>query len=165
MDLYDTNEFRATSKWPYAVCSGCIVYRVTDKVAEVLLLKRDAQNNRTEENFLTYHLPKGHVAFNESLPQAAIRETLEEAGCTVESQTYLGALQKQYVYKDKNFSRTFHFFAALWKNDVSAIDQEHDSKIWIPIDEAETLLAAPNPKGEDEVVIRLKRYLELTNAS
>ena len=163
MQLYDINEFRATKNWPYAVCAGCVIYRTTAQgVAEVLLLKREAENDRTVEDFITYHLPKGHNNVNETLMQTAVREALEETGSKVDIQTYLGALTKEYTYKNNFCSRTFHYFAAKWQADVQAMDSEHDERLWAPINQAEKMLGAPNPKGEDELIRRFKTFMELT---
>lgn len=128
----------------------------------MLLLKRAAENTLTAEDFITYHLPKGHNEFNETLLETAVRETGEEAGCSVEIQTYLGTLNKEYTYKGNFYSRAFHYFAALWQQDIGVMDQEHDEKVWVSIDEAGKLLGKPNPKGEDELIRRLKKFLELT---
>lgn len=165
MNLYDANEYRATKNWPYAVCAGCLIYRVHGNEPEVLLLSRDADNEITAEDFLTYHLPKGHLRFDETLVEAAVREVREETGSLVEVETYLGALTKEYTYKDNRYNRTFHFFAAKWIESVQDMDSEHDGSKWTKLREAEELLALPNPKGEDEIVRRFKRYLELTNAA
>ena len=162
MQLYSTDEYRASKKWPYAVCAGCIVYKQTATGIQVLLLERAAENERTEQDVATYHLPKGHVGFNETLMQTAVREVKEETGCSVEIETYLGALQREYIYKGDNFNRTFHFFAAALQSEESGMDDEHDGKFWVNPDNAVKLLGKPNPKGEDEVVYRFIQYLELT---
>lgn len=161
MHLYDTDEYRATKDWPYAVCAGCLVYRGSGDNIELLLLKRDADNEISAEDFLTYHLPKGHLKFDETLVDAATREVLEETGAVVDIQTYLGALTKEYAYKGSVYNRTFHFFAAQWQSDTSVMDNEHDAREWVPLEEAEELLGQPNPKGEDDIVRRFKKYLEL----
>lgn len=165
MKLYDTNEFRATAEWPYAVCAGCVVYRKNEGSTEILLLERTAENDMTAEDFVTYHLPKGHVRFTETLVDAAVRETREELGCEAQLQTYLGAIQKEYVFKGINYNRTFHFFAAKWQKDVADIDEEHDSRLWVALEDAQKILGLPNPKGEDELIKRFKKFLELEHAA
>lgn len=166
MQLYDTNEYRATKNWPYAVCAGCVIYKIdAHGNAEVLLLKREVENERSEEDFVTYHLPKGHNASNETLMQTAKREATEETGSKVNIVTYLGALTKEYTYKNNLCNKTFHYFAAIWIADVRKMDDEHDEKLWVNVNQAEELLGKPNPKGEDELIRRFKKYLELTNAA
>lgn len=163
MQLYDVNEFRASKNWPYAICAGCVIFRKdSSNKVEVLLLKRLAENTHTAEDFVTYHLPKGHNQLNETLLETAVRETTEETGSRVRTQTYLGALNKEYTYRGDFYSRTFHYFAALWEADTGEIDQEHDEKVWVSLDDAEKLLGPPNPKGEDEIIRRFQKYLELT---
>lgn len=162
MLMYESNEYRASKDWPYAFCSGTVVYRSIKGKTEVLLLVMSAQNDRTEENFVTYHLPKGHVCFHETIIEAAKRETLEETGAEVDIKTYLGAIQKEYKFRGNLFNKSFQYFAAEWVKDVRTIDDEHDSREWVDIDKAIKLLGKPNPKGEDEIVRRLKKFLEIT---
>lgn len=162
MELYDANEYRATDDWKFEISAGCIVYRVRDTV-EVLLLKRDPEHEYSTTDYPTYHLPKGHVGFAETLDHAALRETKEEAGCTAILKTYLGPLQKEFTHPAHrtHIDKTIHYFAAEWQSNLPGIDMEHNDKLWVPIDEAEGKLGPPNPKGEDEIVRRLKDALEL----
>jgi len=161
MQLYPTNEYRASKHWPYAICAGCVVYKQTPRGIQILLLERSADNERTEQDVVTYHLPKGHVGLGETLLQTALREVKEETGCEVAVQTYLGALQSEYSYKGDTFSRTFHFFAAIYQSEKDTMDKEHDAKSWVSLEQAIRLLGAPNPKGEDEIVRRLQKFLEV----
>lgn len=166
MQLNDSNEYRATKEWPYAISAGCIVFRKIDTKVEVLLLVRDSSKiewGRSQNQKLSYHLPKGHCGFNETLAQAAVRETQEEAAVEGEVQTYLGARTDIFVHPNTQYptDKTVHYFALLWKNDLPGMDSEHSSKTWVSIEEAEKLLGKPNPKGEDELIRRFKKYLEV----
>lgn len=165
MKLYDVNEFRASEKWPYSVSAGCVVYRKSQSGTEVLLLRREPTHSHNYSTEPSYNLPKGHVAFDETLLTAAERETEEEAGVEVDIQTYLGTKfwDTVHPFHGVNVKKTVHYFAALWKNDLPGIDDEHDEKVWVSPDEAEKLLGKPNPKGEDEIIKRLKDFLELHN--
>lgn len=169
MDLYDGNEYRATTRWPYSIGAGCVVFRLEDGMVEVLLLVRDASPQFTELNqglATTYHIPKGHANVDETLQQSAIRETAEEAGVDVNIRTYLGTKTDTFVHPKANIKnvKTVHYFAAEWLGDSTSGDHEHSSKTWVTLDEAKKLLGAPNPKGEDEIIERLKKYLELMEA-
>lgn len=168
MDLYESNELRATKQWPYAVSAGCVVYRFDSDSVEVLLLERFFSSNPEYSSGVNYNLPKGHVAREETLESAAIRETEEEAGCKVVVQTYLGALVRDFthpshgVYNDK----TVHYFAGLWQDDLEGIDSEHDSRSWFGLDEAIKLLRTTNERKEEYLIVqRLQKFLELKNAA
>lgn len=165
MLLYDSGEFRASKNWPYALTSGCIVYRLGDGGAKVLLLKREEGHPNNLAVGENYNLPKGHVGVGGNVIETAIRETLEEAGCKVEIKTFLGEIFHEFmhpVHKMLN-KKTTLYFAAEWVDDVQKTDNEHDSAEWVEIDHAIKLLGKPNPKGEDEIVKRLKKFLELSN--
>lgn len=163
MKLYSVNEFRASSKWPYAISAGSVVYKKTAvNEIEVLLLKRDPGNAFNQLPATSYHLPKGHVNFNEALEHAAVRETQEEAAVDVVLTGYLGVLQRDYIHPvhKTRTNKTVHFFAAEWVKDLAQQDDEHDGKTWVSTSEAIKLLGAPNPKGEDEIIQRLQQYLK-----
>lgn len=163
MQLYDTNEFRASRDWPYAISAGCVVYRHGESGLEVLLLKREAAHSHNFTQEVSYNLPKGHIEFDETIARAAERETNEEAGVSIHIQTYLGTKFWDIMHPVHHVSiqKTVHYFAARWESDLPSMDAEHDEKIWVSFEQAETLLGSPNPKGEDELIHRLKIFLEL----
>ena len=170
MKLYKENEYRATDKWPYAISAGCVVYRKTQDSFEVLLLPRDNTTNkwgRDGGQRLSHHLPKGHVGFNETLIQAAQRETTEEAGVSAEIESYLGSREDNFKHPNTGIvtCKTVHYFAASWQNDLKIKDNEHDNPIWVSLEVAENLLGPPMPKCEDEIIRRLRSFLELTDES
>jgi 8-oxo-dGTP pyrophosphatase MutT (NUDIX family) len=166
MLLYESNEYRASKDWPYALTAGCMVYRSCETGFQVLLLKRKKGHPNNLVDAVSYNLPKGHVSVSEKLTDTAQRETEEEAGCKVEIKTFLGEIYHEFQHPvHKNFNKkTTLYFAAEWKRDIDKIDEEHDEKVWVDIDDAIRLLGPPNPKGEDEIVQRLKKFLELSSA-
>ena len=169
MKLYETKDVRASNNWPYAIAAGCVVYRDFAGVLKVLLLKRlGGHPNDPNQNSVTYNLPKGHVSVDESLVDAAVRETKEESGVTVKVQTYLGSTTHEFIHPKYNMlnSKTTHYFAASWVTDDSVMDGEHDSVQWVDFDEAKRLLSDPGVKRDEAKFIqRLEKYLELTDAS
>jgi 8-oxo-dGTP pyrophosphatase MutT (NUDIX family) len=166
MKLYDSGEYRATKQWPYSISAGCCVFRSNGSRIEVLLLLRRAgEYPQFKDNDAdTYHLPKGHSGFNERIDEAAIRETEEEAGVTVRLETYLGTRHWVVTHPVHKLpvDKTTHYFAAEWQSDLPEKDDEHSGAIWASLEDAEKLLGPPNPKGEDEIVRRLKTFLEIT---
>jgi ADP-ribose pyrophosphatase YjhB (NUDIX family) len=171
MLLYDEGEYRASENWPYAISAGCVVYRYNEGGSyDLLLLSRDYAHNiysAGDTSRPSYHLPKGHVNFNESLEAAAMRETEEEIGAEVELTGYLGCLKQVFDHPrdDKVNDKVIHYFAASWRSDTEKTDNEHDGREWASLTKAEELLGQPNPKGEDEIIRRLKKFLELTSAT
>lgn len=169
MKPYDTKEIRATKDWPYAVAAGCVVYRTVNGEIEILLLRRESGHpNDPNQTEASYNLPKGHLAVGESLEVAALRETQEEAGVSVEIETYLGATIHEFVHpRHKMFnSKTTHYFAAKWQADMSSMDHEHDDKEWVTLEQAEKLLSAPGVRrNEAQFITHLKDYLELAGAA
>lgn len=165
MLMYESNEYRASKDWPYAISAGCVVYRHSKDGFEVLLLKRGAGHRANRMGGDQFNLPKGHVEHNETIEQSALRETAEEAGCEVKTVTYLGSILWDITHPIHKIhvEKTVHYFAAEWQKDLEGIDDEHDEKVWVSLDEAEKLLGKPNPKGEDEIVKRLKKVLELSS--
>ncbi len=170
MLMYESNEYRASKDWPYAIAAGCVVYKTQGKKVEVLLLTRDFDHDaysagNTDQP--SYHLSKGHVNLNETLEDAAKRETEEELGAKVSITGYLGSLHHDFNHpRNRNTTdKTIHYFAAEWIDDVKKTDNEHDGREWVLLDEAIKLLGVPNPKGEDEVIKRLRVLLDITNGN
>lgn len=169
MELYESGEYRAIEGWPYAISAGCVVYRQSDQgEVEILLLVRDGRKsdyNRDKSQIISYHLPKGHCKISELLTETAKRETAEEAGVEVAIITYLGIREDDFIppLTSIRTRKTVHYFAAQWRKDLQGHDHEHTDTKWVFVDEALELLGAPNPKGEDEIVRRLKKFLILSD--
>ncbi len=168
MNTTHTDEYRATATWPYAISAGCVVYRRVDGVLHILLLKRAAGDfpQLLDGDKDTFHLPKGGVARNETLEQAALRETAEEAGVTVAIRGYLGSKINQWnSHHGFRQHKTVHYFAGEWQRDLAAMDAEHSEKLWMPYQAAYDLLSKQaNPKEEQRFVQHLHQFLELQGA-
>ena len=168
MKIYDSSEYRATVDWPYSISAGCIVYRLVDGVPEVMLLKREVGHSHNPQDIAIYSAPKGHNEFDETLIQTALRETEEESGSVATIETYLGSTLRSFYHPVYNvpIDKATHYFAGLWQKDTNQMDGEHDGKLWLTPEEAIRLLEETStPRGEAEMVRRLLKFLELTNAS
>ncbi|MBP9821212.1 NUDIX domain-containing protein [Candidatus Saccharibacteria bacterium] len=145
-------QYMASKNSPYHITSGAVVYRISNKNIEFLLLVRKEQCGNT------YHLPKGTVFLGESLEDAAKREVLEETGALVDLQTYIGAVTKQFNYKDCNYDKTSHYFVAKFVKFVAKHDSEHDDIIWANANKAIELLNK-SPKSEALFVERTVNFV------
>lgn len=122
---------------------------------EVLLLVRETEPDGSPGGF---HLPKGTLEPSETLVQTAERETEEESGWRVEAYFYLDAICNEFTNPDGTHCRkTVHYFLARPIRDSGILDEEHDSRKFVPCDKAIKLLARM-PKQEGTIV---KKALEV----
>jgi len=82
-----------------------------------------------------YNQPAGHIEDNETVVEAAIRETLEETGYTVSIESFIGI----YIYKAPSNGVTYHrycFKADIVDYDPNAIlDDGIIEACWLSLDE------------------------------
>lgn len=97
------------------------------------LLVEERINNRNVLN-----QPAGHVEANESLPQAAIRETLEETGWHVKPTALLGLYSYTTHCKTMTFYRTAFIAEAIQFNDSHPIDPAILRTHWLTFDEIQS---------------------------
>lgn len=84
-----------------AVSAGGIIIRHTDSDIELLLIR--------DKRYTAWVVPKGHVEYGETLEQAALRESKEEAGVTkAEIIKKLGQFHR-YVTRASEW-KTIHYF-------------------------------------------------------
>ena len=93
-----------------------------------------------------FNQPAGHVECGETLIQAALRETMEETGHSVEIQSLLGI----YTYTPPMFpDRTYFRFCFLAKDIQHHIDAQLDTDIvgtaWMTLDELKESARARSP--------------------
>lgn len=153
--------YRATRLWPYHLAAGGALFRPAAGRAEYLLLYRAA--GRRGRPYPTWHLPKGTVDAGESLEAAALREVEEESGETGRIIAYLGSLHGSWrdIERDHQVDKTSLYFLMLHTGAGSAsMDDEHDAGEWRPAGEAMELLAR-EPKGEQAIIERAERFLQL----
>lgn len=102
--------------------------------------------------------PAGHLEENESLIQAAERETLEETGCVVKIVGVLGV----QLFTSPNNGVTYHrttFSAELERQTDAELDQGILQAIWLSQPEAKTYSAPPRSPLVFEALDRFQRGL------
>lgn len=132
--------------------AGTLLFRWTPTGAEVLLVHPSGNYNRQAP----WSIPKGEPEANESLEQAARRETLEETGVEASGLVPLGAIQYRKSRKQ------VHCFAGAapssvephpvsWENDRAEFLPWERARQWIHPDQAELLdrLAAMWQRGSE----------------
>lgn len=92
-----------------------------------------------------YNQPAGHVEADETLIQAAVRETLEETGWQVEITNLLGI----YTYTPPMFpDRTYYrfcFWAKPIQDTKQALDQDIIQAVWLSLDQLKESARARSP--------------------
>ena len=93
-----------------------------------------------------FNQPAGHVEADETIIEAALRETMEETGYEVEVQSLLGI----YTYTPPMFpDRTYYRFCFLGKDIKHHADAKLDTDIigavWMTLDELENSARARSP--------------------
>lgn len=113
------------------ILSGCVIIQNEHLL---LLFKRKRQH---------YEFPGGKVEPNESLMNAAVRETKEEIGCIVDIINYLG--YKEFSIEGNNF-RSHKFLAQIQQGMTPYIAEPDafDHLVWMPIADHTNYIVAPN---------------------
>ena len=86
---------------------------------------------------LVYNQPAGHVEPNESLPEAACRETFEETAWRVNLEQLLGIYQ--YTSPDNGITYIRHCFiaSAVDPRAEQALDEDILEAVWLSLDQLE----------------------------
>ena len=117
------------------ISAGIIVYRKTNQGLRFLLLYHGGRY---------WNFPKGHIEAEEKSLQAAIRETMEEAGlkrADLKIDNAFKAYEKFTFFKNKvKVFKTVIFYLAETKNRDIKISSEHEGFGWFSYKEAINLL-------------------------
>ena len=133
--------------------AGIIIYKCDEGSPKFLFLKR-------KEGWLD--LPKGHLESNETIEQAAIRETFEETGIKIITLTDKFRFQIKYIIPKNYFGfkskKTVDFFLKKIDDDqIIKISDEHVGYIWLNEDSAIKLLSFEN---QIELLKNVSNYIK-----
>jgi 8-oxo-dGTP diphosphatase len=139
------------------VSAGGVIYRRAAGTAAVdVAIIRVGPNDR-------WQLPKGLVEHGESPERTAVREVREEAGVDGELVAPLEAIEYWYVGTEDGaervrFHKHVHFFLLEYRGgDVRDHDHEVSEARWVPVGEAERMLAFGS---ERKVMARARDLLQ-----
>jgi 8-oxo-dGTP pyrophosphatase MutT (NUDIX family) len=107
------------------LAAGFVVAQVRDGQPRFLLL-RSARHS-------TWLPPKGHVDADETLLEAARRETLEEAG--ISDMRVVEHWEREVRYEVDGRSKSVTYFLAIVESDTHTLSDEHDQSGWFTLDE------------------------------
>ncbi len=133
--------------------AGIIIYKCDEGSPKFLFLKR-------KKGWLD--LPKGHLESNETIEQAAIRETFEETGIKIITLTDKFRFQIKYIIPKNYFGfkseKTVDFFLKKIDDDqIIKISDEHVGYIWLNEDSAIKLLSFEN---QIELLKNVSNYIK-----
>lgn len=118
------------------ISAGIIVYRKTNQGIRFLLLYHGGRY---------WNFPKGHIEAEEKALQAAIRETMEEAGlkrADLKIDNNFRQVEKFTFFKGKaKVFKTVIFYLAETKNREIRVSHEHEGFGWFSYKEAINLLS------------------------
>ncbi len=126
------------------VSAGGVAFRRRGSGVEVALVSVGPRGR--------WQLPKGLVEPGESPEAAAMREVREEAGIDSELIAPLRTVEYWYVASEPQvkirYHKFVHFFLLQYVGgDVADHDREVNEARWVPLREAELLLAFPNERA------------------
>ena len=109
----------------------------------------------------TWALPKGLVGAGERGPETAVRETYEETGIEARVERKLGDTRYVYMWEGERVFKVVSFFLLRpLRGRIGELPPEMELEVaearWLPLDEAENLLAY---RGEREMAQRARAIL------
>src|SRR5262249_51800028 len=121
---------------PVIKAAGGILQRTTPRGEEVMVVYRKRHQDWT--------LPRGKVRDGESFQEAAVREVLEETGCSCSIGSYLGTIS----YSDKGVPKVVLFWKMSVVDDKGArTNEEIGEAAWLQIPAAIERLTHPQEKA------------------
>ena len=137
---------QTTSKWPPHITVACVI----EKDGKFLLVEE------TSDGKLVYNQPAGHLDPDETLFEAAIRETLEETGWHVELTGVLGVSRYTAPHSGTIYYRTTFVAQAISHDETITLDDGIEQALWLDID---TLKAQPEKLRSPLVLKNIEQYL------
>ena len=104
-----------------------------------------------------YNQPAGHLDANESLEQAAIRETLEETGWDIALRGVVGLSLYTAPSNGVTYSRTTFFASAVRHNEDQALDKGIIQAVWLTLDE---MRAASDRMRSPLIIAAVDQYIK-----
>jgi 8-oxo-dGTP pyrophosphatase MutT (NUDIX family) len=126
------------------------VATIVEKDGKYLLVHEHSNDH------LVYNQPAGHLDPNESLQQAAVRETLEETGWTVELKGLVGIALYTSPISQVTYHRTTFFAEAISHNSEQPLDEGIEQAVWMSLDE---MKAAASQMRSELVIKSVEQYL------
>lgn len=128
--------------------AGTLLYKKIDNKYYVVIVHPSGPMNRNNP----WSIPKGKIEENESIEDAARRETKEETGVVAGELYYLGSIR----YKSRS-AKTVHCYAGKLPDDAEpkSVSWETDEVKLSELSEAKQLLH----KDQSELIDLLERYL------
>ena len=136
----------------------------TEKSAGIVLIR----NNSDKNEFLLLNYPQGHWDFvkgkiekNETLHEAAIRETREETGITnIEFfDGFEESVEYDFRFKKEDIHKKVIFFLAKTNEKNIKLSHEHNDYIWLEYDDALKKTTFENARN---VLIKANEFLSAT---
>jgi dihydroneopterin triphosphate diphosphatase len=137
------------------ICAGVVdVYVIRPyRTAWRVLVMRRAPNTRCPGSWEAVH---GHIEPEETPENAAVRETREETGLTVD-RLYNVTVQPFYLHRINTVELAVVFAAFVGEPGTVTTGPEHDSHEWLPISMARKRFTWPRARGAlDDIVALLK---------
>jgi 8-oxo-dGTP pyrophosphatase MutT (NUDIX family) len=104
-----------------------------------------------------YNQPAGHLDANESLEQAALRETLEETGWDIALRGVVGLSLYTAPSNGVTYIRTTFFASAVRHNEDQALDKGIIQAVWLTLDE---MRAASDRMRSPLVIATVEQYIK-----
>lgn len=126
--------------------AGGIIYKKED--GQTLWLVRKPKGNPGYQGNLGWTLPKGWIDEGETVEQAALRETAEEAGIKARIISPLPVLKIFYTNKEgEKVAKSINYFVMEWLEDLKEGFGEETSEVrWVGPAEAVDLLVHQNER-------------------
>jgi len=132
--------------WPPHITVACVV----EKDGKFLLVEEHSGGK------LVYNQPAGHLEPNETLYQAAIRETLEEAGWHVKPTHVLGINKYVAQHSGTIYYRFTYLAEALHEEANAKLDEGIERALWLDV---ETIRQSSDKLRSPLVLTNIEQYL------